>query len=51
MKNTADLERVGSDNSTFTPWFDEYQQIIYDTGGSEHETFNHPVACLNFVLS
>ncbi|KAJ3068765.1 hypothetical protein HK102_007093, partial [Quaeritorhiza haematococci] len=35
-----------------TPWYDEYREIVCGLiGTTEHETFNHPLACLIVVTT
>jgi hypothetical protein len=37
----------GSASANGTPWFDDYCNLLTNIGILEHETFNHPVACLS----
>ena len=39
------LPKYASANGT--PWFDDYCNLLTNIGILEHETFNHPVACLS----
>ncbi|KAI8920698.1 ER-golgi trafficking TRAPP I complex 85 kDa subunit-domain-containing protein [Entophlyctis helioformis] len=52
LRTIADVEsfRETAGFEAMTPWFSHYRNLVaLHTGASEHDTFNHPVACLVVV--
>ncbi|KAL1917610.1 uncharacterized protein VTP21DRAFT_4003 [Calcarisporiella thermophila] len=51
-KEDVTPEYLETDVDELTPWYKEYKRLFANFGGiSEHETFDHPVACIIAISS